>query len=158
MSLLVGSNIVTAMLTALIIGSTVHGCQQDKLDTLAAEYNQFKGGVAAAGLAQNQASAAAEVAAIKRKERADESHAKKSAADRSTIAALRLRINAERDSRGGFVPDAPAGSRCPDGQACFDRADLERAVRELTAGVRRLADEGAEVERELNTAKEWAQR
>lgn len=129
-----------------------------KYEKLAAEHNQFKGGVEAAGRAQNFASAAAELAAIKRKERADESHAKKSAADRSTIAALRLRLDAERDSRGGFVPAAPAGSECPDGYACFDRAELGVALRRFIDGLRGLADEGAEVERALNTAKEWAQR
>lgn len=128
-----------------------------KYEKLAAEYNQFKGGVEAAGRAQNFASAAAELAAIKRKERADESHAKKSAADRSTIAALRLRLDAERDSRGGFVPAAPAGSVCPDGLVCFSRPEFERANGELLERVRSVADEGAAVTRSMDAAAEWAQ-
>lgn len=136
----------------------MHDYDQKKYDSLRSEYDRFKGGVEAVGREADAKNAKIALADIKQKERADEEHARKTAAARSTIDALRLRLDAERDSRGGFVPAAPAGSKCPDGLACYDRAELERTLREHREEVRRLADESAAVERALNTAKAWAQR
>ena len=54
-----------------------------------------------------------------------------------------------------FVAAAPAGSRSP-GLACFDRAELEQALRRLDAGISGLIDEGDAGAVGLNVARSWA--
>lgn len=75
---------------------------------------------------------------------------------RLNTAIAKLRIDADR-ARGSLVPPAPAGSKCPPGQACFDAAGLESALRSRRDRVRGLADEGTAVESDLATARQWAQ-
>ena len=133
----------------------MHGRMTDKYDKLNAEYSQFKGGVQALGSAAEQAAAKRKLLDIKAKEYADAKNVTDLAAARARIAKLRASRN---DTRGGSVSAAPAGSRCPDGAVCFDRAEYQRAVGEFTAGARRLADEGTQVTTDLNTAREWANR
>ena len=135
----------------------MNGRMTAKYDRLNAEYNQFKGGVETAGrLAKAKADATvkADKAA---KETADEENSRSLATARATISKLRADA-AKRDTRGGSVSPAPAGSRCPDGQTCFDRAEYQRAIGEFDSGARRLADEGTKVTTDLNTAREWATR
>lgn len=110
-----------------------------------------------------------EVAALGKKAESDKNakeaadQLKKEKADAENSAALAVlagdikRLRDERDSRASTIPERPAGSKCPDGQACFDRAELERALRDYRSEVRRLVDEGAAVTIDLNTAKRWAQ-
>lgn len=67
------------------------------------------------------------------------------------------RVRHERDSaRSAFLSAAPAGSKCPDGQICVDRAEYLGAYRGLISEVRSAGDEGSEVTVDLNTAKLWA--
>ncbi len=56
----------------------------------------------------------------------------------------------------GRLPAAPSGSKSPEGQACFDRAELQRAYGKLVEELRAIAAEGSEVEAALKTAREWA--
>lgn len=86
------------------------------------------------------------------KERTDAEQERRDARQRARIDELRNRP----DAPGGSLPPAPAGSRCPEGQACFDRDAFERAYRELVTDLRRLADEGTAVEGALRVAREWA--
>ena len=58
-------------------------------------------------------------------------------------------------SGGGNLPTAPTDTRSPD-LACFDRSDLERAIRRLDAGVSGLVGEGDQVALRLRLAVEWA--
>lgn len=125
---------------------------------LAAEHNRFKGSVEAAGRAQRDAAIVQAAEAIKQKEQADEDYKRRAAADRRTIDGLRKQLDAARDSRGGVVPPSPAGSACPDGLVCFDRAEFERAHGILLERVRGVADEGSAVTRTLDTVKRaWPQ-
>lgn len=111
-------------------------------------------------VAQAAEAAAAEalkhtIADEKRKEDADAENARIHADDQRTIASLRD----ERDAaRRRIVPPAPAGSKCPDGQACFDRAILEQSLRDYRSAIRGLVDEGSAVTVDLDTAKKWAQK
>ena len=75
----------------------------------------------------------------------------------ATIAALRADVKRMRDdrARSRFVPAAPAGSRNP-GIACFDRAELEQAIRRLDSGVSGLIEQGDADAVGLNTARSWA--
>lgn len=86
------------------------------------------------------------------KERTDAEQERRDARQRARIDELRKRP----DAPGGSLPPAPAGSSCPEGQACFDRDAFERAYRELVTDLRRLADEGTAVEGALRVAREWA--
>ncbi len=151
---------VYAALIASIYGAGAyfeHNRMQKKLDAAVAQHNQFKGGVAALGHEAAARNAKIALNDIKRKERADEEHARRTAADRRTIGRLRADA-ALRDSRGGSAAPAPAGSGCPAEQVCFDRAEYQRALGAFDSGARRLADEGTQVTTDLNTARDWAQR
>jgi len=118
-------------------------------DELADQFSTFKGGVAALGEQAKKDAAAKAVKDKANKEKAD-------AENKRTTDALRAdveRLRDERDrARGSFVPAAPAGARRPD-LACFDRAELESAIRGLVTDVRSLVDEGSQATVDLNTAK-----
>ena len=75
----------------------------------------------------------------------------------ATIAALRTDVKRMRDerARASFVPATPADSRSP-GLACFDRADLEQALRRLDSGISGLIEEGDADAVGLNVARSWA--
>lgn len=70
-----------------------------------------------------------------------------------------LNANIERlrvvHARSNYVPAAPAGSR-DTGEACFDRAELERALQQFDAGVTELVKAGDAATIGLNVAREWA--
>ncbi len=124
-----------------------------KLEAERAAFNQFKGGVAAVGLAAQAAAAKQALADLKAKERADENS--KLVADRNALDIARLRADADRASGRG-LPAAPAGSVCPSTLVCYDRAALERADRDLAAGIRARADSGTKVEINHREAVKWA--
>lgn len=146
--------VLLLVLAVASAGAYANGVRWErKYDKLAAEFSTFKGGVAALGEAA--AKAAAEKAAndAKLKAGADNENQRTVSSLRSTIA--RLRADADR-ARGSYVPPASTGASRPD-LACFDRAALESAIRELVAEVRGFVDEGAAATVDLNTAKIWNQ-
>lgn len=122
------------------------GCSDEK-----ERFEAYKGQVAAVGKAQEERTAARVALDNLLKEEADEDNRAAHARLQSAIGELRR----ER-ARRSIVPAAPAASKCPDGQACFDRTELERAIEHFRDGVRGLADEGSAVMIDLDTAKEWA--
>ena len=73
------------------------------------------------------------------------------------IASLTADVKRMRDdrARSRFVPAAPANSRSP-GLACFDRADLDGALRRLDAGISGLIEEGDAGAVGLNAGRRWA--
>lgn len=85
--------------------------------------------------------------------RTDDTNAKYLVADAGRRAATE-RLRKSRPS-GDIVPAAATGASDPD-RACFDRAQLERALRSLDAGVSQLVDEGDQVALRLKLAVEWA--
>lgn len=128
----------------------MHRHDAKRYDALAADFARFSAGVAAAG-AQAQKDADARIAVEKRnKETADAEHAR-------TTAALHADIDRMRRARpgGGFVPAAGAAARRPE-LACFDRGELELAIRAFDAGVSGLVDEGSQGAVDLNGARAWA--
>lgn len=86
---------------------------------------------------------------VSRKEKADADHKRTTDSLRADLKRLRERPGA------GTVPAAPSGSGRPD-LACFDRAEYQRAYRDLVAEVRGLSDEGSTCTVDLNTGKGWA--
>lgn len=147
---------VYALVAASLFGAGaywMHGRATVKYDKLNAEYSQFKGGVVALGTAAEQAAAKRKLLDIKAKEYADAKTVTDLAAARGAVA--RLRADADR-ARGRGMPPAPAGSKCPEGQVCFDSALFERAERTRRESVRGLVDEGTALGVNLNIAFEWA--
>lgn len=142
-----------AALFALGLSSGAGGAwwvQGLRLAALQAEYDGF----VATGKVQGEAAkklADAKAAEDKRnKESSDHEY-------QTTIASLRADVKRMRDdrARGRFVPAAPAGSRNP-GIACFDRAELEQALRRFDAGVSGLVEQGDADAVGLNVARSWA--
>lgn len=149
---------IYAALVAGIYGAGAyfeHNRMQKKVDAVTAEFNRFKGGVEALGREALANAKLAEQMALLRKEQADEEHRKRTAALAATVRGLRADA-ATRDTRGGSVPAAPAGSVCPEGQTCFDRTEYQRALGAFDRGARQLADEGTQVTIDLDIAKGWA--
>ena len=121
-----------------------------RLDSVQAKYDGFVATTKAEG------EAAAKLAEAK----AAEDKRKKESSDHeyeTRIAGLTADVKRLRDDRArrGYVPAAPAGSRNPE-IACFDRADLEQALRRLDEGISGLIDEGDADAVGLNVARRWA--
>jgi hypothetical protein len=122
-----------------------------RLDAIQTEYATFASGVEQVG---KLAAAAAE------KKEADDKLAKEKADHENVITHAKLadtikRLRAQRAS-SGFLPPAAPGAGSPQ-RACFERDDLERALRTLDRGVQELVAEGDEVTVNLSSAKRWAQ-
>lgn len=111
----------------------------------------FKTETAALGKKAEADKMAREAAGKKRKEDTDAEH-------KNAVAALTAdndRLRRER-ARRGFLPVPRPNADRPD-RADFDRAQLERALQRLDAGVSGLVDEGSKAIVDLNSAKKWAQ-
>ena len=126
---------------------------ESKYQKLDAQYQSFSQGVARLGEQAKAKNALQALNDLKAKERADEQNRMDHARDAAIIARMRYDTDS---ARGSIVPPAPAGSKCPEGQACFDAAELERAERTRREAVRGLVDEGTAIATDLNTAKKWA--
>lgn len=120
-------------------------------ETKKAELASFTAEVAALGRAAEQDASDAIKEALANKER---TNAQNSALRRSN-AALARSLRNERASRSILPPAAPTAKR-PD-RATFDRAELERAIRQLDAGVSGLVEQGDAARIDLDSAKAWAQ-
>ena len=121
-----------------------------RLDAVQAKYDGFVATTKAQGeAAKNEAEAKAK-ADRQLKESSDREY-------QTAIAGLRADVERMRNARAraSYVPAAPAGSRSP-GLACFDRADLEGALRRLDAGISGLIGEGDTDAVGLNVGRRWA--
>lgn len=124
--------------------------QSSRLESCKTAAEAFKAQVKAEGEAAAKEAARINLANQKAKEQAD-AKTKQLLADNAVLG-KRLR---DARASGGYVPPAPAGTRSPD-RACFDRAELERAIGALDAGVQSLVGQGDEARLRLSTAAEWA--
>lgn len=141
------------LLSALLVAGATAGVQTLRLGKAKAELVAFVSQTAAAGEAQKAANALTAYNDLKRKEKADEEN-------RRTVAALRAsveRLRSDFRPGGGAAAPAPAGSKCPDGQACFDRAEYLRADGVFVEEARGIADSCTAMNIDLDTAKRWAQ-
>lgn len=103
-----------------------------------------------------------EAAIAEAKRITDENNARKAEYDKKIIklradnAALAGRL---RDSAGqSSLPAAPFAAGKPDAAACFNRGQLDSAIRAFTAGTAAIATECQSAVDELNNAREWAAR
>lgn len=117
------------------------------------ELAEYKAETQAQAARQSREALAITVANERKKEHADAQNAAALAAAHADAARLRV----ERDAAvSRFLSAAPAASKCPDGQACFIRAEFDAAYRILVGEVRAVADECSALTVDLNSAKLWA--
>ena len=154
--LTIGLAIALAVMTlATVAAANWARVQTEKRAEVEGKFNSFKADVDEKGKVAAKAAKDKEDQDRKRQEKAD-------AENDRTITDLRARIARLREQpgsnfSGGSMSPAPAGSRCPETQTCFDRAEYQRTDGAFVKGARGLADEGSEVEADLNTARLWAQ-
>ena len=131
-------------------GSAAWWVQGLRLDAVQAEYDGFVATTKAEGEAAKKLADATAAEDKRKKESSDHEY-------QTTIASLRADVKRMRDARAGsrFVPAAPAGSRRVD-LACFDRAELERTIRDFDTAIQGLVDQGSEDAVGLNVARSWA--
>lgn len=121
-----------------------------RLDAVKAEFDGFVTTTKAQGEIAENLAKAKEAEHKREKEIADHEY-------QTTIAGLAADVKRLRDdrARSGYVPAAPAGSRSP-GLACFDRTELEQALRRFDEEVTGLFAEGDADAVGLNVARSWA--
>lgn len=131
-------------------GSAAWWVQGLRLDAVQAEYDGFVATTKAQGEAAKKLADATAAEDKRKKESSDHEY-------QTTIASLRADVKRMRDARAGsrFVPAAPAGSRRVD-LACFDRAELERTIRDFDSAIQGLVDQGSADAVGLNVARSWA--
>ncbi len=121
-----------------------------RLDAVQAKFDGFAATVKAEGEAAEKLAKAEAAEDKRKKEIAD--HDYQSRID--SLVADNQRLRNER-SRRGYVPAAPASSRNPE-IACFDRTELEQALRRFDEEVTGLFAEGDADTVGLNVARSWA--
>ena len=131
-------------------GSAAWWVQGLRLDAVQAEYDGFVTTTKVEGEAAKKLADATAAEDKRKKESSDHEY-------QTTIASLRADVKRMRDARAGsrFVPAAPAGSRRVD-LACFDRAELERTIRDFDSAIQGLVDQGSADAVGLNVARSWA--
>ena len=151
--MIVGNPWALAALFALGLASGAGGAwwvQGLRLDAVKAEYAGFVATTKAQGEAAKKLADATAAEDKRKKESSDHEY-------QTTIASLRADVKRMRDdrARSRFVPAAPAGSRSPD-LACFDRAELERTIRDFDSAIQGLVDQGSADAVGLNVARSWS--
>ena len=153
--MIVGNPWALATLFALGLAFGGYGAwwvQGLRLDAVQAEYDGFVAATKAQGEAAKKLADATAAEDKRKKESSDHEY-------QTTIASLRADVKRMRDdrARSRFVPAAPASSRNP-GIACFDRAELERTIRDFDTAIQGLVDQGSADAVGLNVARGWASR
>jgi hypothetical protein len=123
-----------------------------RLDAVQSKFDGFVATTKAEGEAAQKLKAAQEKQDKLNKEQTD-------AEVKRSLDGLRADNKRLRDARAGsrFVPGAASPASSPD-RACFDRAQLEHAIRVLDSEVSGLVAQGSEAVVKLNAAKDWALR
>lgn len=138
----------------------IHGLYADRTAAIAdrdkavKELADFVADVESKGKIAQARADAIKAADITKKEKADD-ELKKARTDAATANAGWLRERQKR-ADSGFVPGAAACPGVPT-RAAFDRAELERALRDFDTGIQGLVDEGSGAIISLDNAKRWAQ-
>ena len=136
---------IAAGILALAVGGYVWHCEATKRD-----HAQLVARLEEQAKAQEIANAKEALRQAKNKERTDEEQNRR-------LADLRRANKRLRDELADtvFVPPAAPGSASSD-LACFDREQLNGALRAFAAGVQGLIEEGGEAVIGLDAAKGWA--
>jgi hypothetical protein len=114
-------------------------------------FTQFQADVKAAGKAAEDAAVKKAAEDKKQKEKTDAEN--KRTTDSLNHELVRMRAN---NATRSLVPAATATASRPD-LACFDRAELDGALRAFTGGTLEISGECAKATVDLDSAKRWAQ-
>ena len=158
-SLLASHGAKLGVYAALFAATWLHGCitgakhQEAATEVVRAEYSNFRAQVQAKGEAAQKEADATTARDIANKERTDADYSKAVVALRATNRKL---LNAR--AAGSVLPARPADTRCSETSICFDRAELDAAVRRLDAGISGIVEESAEIKLRLDTGIAWAAR
>jgi len=143
-------------LAALVATIWLHGChygesrQEAITDKLRIEFNTFVTKTEEIGKVAEAKTKATEAAQKLAKEKADAENFRTITELRDSVARMRL-----ARSRGSYLPPATADSASPE-SITFDRAELERAIRQTDERIQDLIAEGDEARINLDTAIRWA--
>lgn len=142
----------------LILGATyISGCVRgsemanDRIQRITEDYANFRINTEIVGKAAQRDADAIKATNEARKAASDESYSKAL----SVLGADLERLRRARSSTD-YLPPAPADTKCPEGWACFNRAELQQAIRQLDEGVSGILAEGDSVRLRLDTAIRWA--
>ena len=137
--LLANWKLIAIGLLAAAVGAYVWHCERAK-DRLAASI----------AIAEQQAVQNAKQALrdLKNKERSDENLQR-------NLGRLRADVVRLRNASASVLPAAPTGAGDPQ-RACFDRAQLDDALRRFAGGAAELVGEGAAAVEGLDSLKDWA--
>ena len=149
--------ILWVVLAAFVAGGVSGGTaawkfQGMRLATVQAKFDGFVATVKAQGEAAQTLKLAQETQDKLNKEQTD-------AETKRTLTTLRADVKRMRDARAAsrFVPAAASATGSPD-RACFDRTQLESAVRVLDSEVSGLVEQGSEAVTKLDLARAWSLR
>ena len=134
---------IYALLAGLTAGY-VKGCTDERVRGA-----KFEGAVAAVGRAQEDRARETGERNLARKKVSDDARARL----RNDYDKLAVRLRDARAGRSVLPPAAPDAKR--PAVAAFDRAELDRALRELDAEVRGIVEEGDRARIDLDTVKKW---
>ena len=143
---LVNPWVLLALLGALV-GSFLYGLHIGN-----SRLESYQLAVRAVGQAQEERTAANIKTDKANKEATDRAHKTKLAAANRFANALADQLR--KAPSGGFVPAAPAGAPSPD-RACFDRSQLDGALRNFAADTAGLIAEGDRAIIGLDASKNW---
>ena len=142
---------VYAAVAALVIGlgGAVY-IQTSRLDTVKAEYAQFKAETKVIGEQAKIAAEKIDKTNKQNKETADASNQKLRTANATLTSQLR-----NNRASSSYVPSPSPSSSSPD-TASFNRTELERTIQQLDAEIQGIIEEGDKARIDLDTAKDWA--
>lgn len=145
------SRLVIALLVSFALGGgTAWKVQGTRLDAVQTKFDGFVAQVTADGAIAKTLAEAAAAKDKREKELSDHEYEIRIA---GLTADNKRLLNARSSTR--YVPAAPVASVRPD-IACFDRANLERALRQFDEATSGLIGEGDADAVALNVAREWA--
>ena len=134
----------------------LHGChygsegEKENTHKVQTAFNKFVSKTEELGKAAEVKAKQIEAADKLRKEKADAENFRTITELRDSVARLR-----RARSSGGYLAPASATAKSPD-TITFDRAELERAIRQTDERIQELISEGDEARINLDTAIRWA--
>lgn len=134
---------IAAGILALSVGGYIWHSEATKTN-----FAQYKARIEALAQAREAENAREVLRQAKNKERTDAEHDRRLRDMRAANKRLRDELSAS------FVPAASPSSTNPD-RACFDRGELDRALRDFAQGVQGLVEEGGEAVIGLDAARDW---
>jgi hypothetical protein len=138
------------LVAALTLAAWLHGAWYWSA-SVRSEFQRFKDGTSALGEEARKLAQKTKEADLARKDAADEENRRNVADLRATVDRLR-----NERARGGYLPTAAASAGSAE-RACFDRAELERAIGRLDEDVSGIVAAGDEARLKLDTGRRWAQ-